>query len=295
MEMVDGEIRYRGSVFTEREIGEIQAIISLNPDKSRFFLSKELCRLWNWTQPNGTPKDMVCRGLLLKLHREGLIALPPQKRNPTWLLRRKKTPGRIEVDESPVVAPLGELSPVTLLMVRRSPLEKLYKSLIDQHHYLGYTQPVGEHLEYIAFSKGRPIACMGWMSAPRHIGERDRYLGWTREERIANLHKIAVNTRFLVPPWVVVPHLASYLLGQMGKRISPDWKALYHHEIVWLETFVDPERGFKGTCYKAANWRLLGLTTGRGKNDQTGRPNRSLKYVFGYPLRKDFRQALCVL
>ena len=130
------------------------------------------------------------------------------------------------------------------------------------------------------------------VSAPRHIGQRDRYLGWKRDERIANLHKIAINTRFLVPQWVRVPYLASHLLGQMAKRIPSDWERIYGHGLVWLETFVDPERGFTGTCYKAANWKCLGLTTGRGKNDQTGKPNRSLKYVFGYPLKKDFRKAL---
>ena len=177
-------------------------------------------------------------------------------------------------------------------MVRRTPEERLYQSLIHHHHYLGYTQPVGEHLEYIAFSEGRPVALIGWSSAPRHIGARDRHLGWNKEERIANLHKIAVNTRFLILPWIEVPHLASHLLGRTARRISRDWMRIYRHPIVWLETFVDPEKGFKGTCYKAANWRYLGLTTGRGKNDQTRRPNRSLKYVFGYPLARDFRKSL---
>jgi hypothetical protein len=154
---------------------------------------------------------------------------------------------------------------------------------------------VGEHIEYVAFSKDRPVACIGFCSAPRHIGERDRYLGWTMQQRLANLHKIAVNTRFLILPWVRVPHLASHLLGQIARRVSPDWERMYSHRLVWLETFVDPERGFTGTCYKAANWKYLGLTTGRGKNDNTRKPNRSLKYIFGYPLVKDFRKALHVL
>ena len=235
---------------------------------------------------------MLCRGLLLKLHAEGHITLPPQKRIPTWLERREKRPERIEVDDSPCEVPLAGLVPLTIVMVRRSPSERLYKSLVHDHHYLGYTQPVGEHLEYIAFSHDRPIACIGFCSAPRHIGVRDKHLGWTKEERIANLHKIAINTRFLILPWVRVPHLASHLLGQMARRISLDWERLYSHQIVWLETFVDPEKGFTGSCYKAANWKCLGLTTGRGKNDNSRKPNRSLKYVFGYPLRKNFRKAL---
>jgi hypothetical protein len=289
---MDEGIQYRGRVFGERQIEDVREIIARYRDKSRFFISKELCRLWNWTQTNGTPKDMVCRGLLLKLDAEGHIALPPQKRNPMWLLSRKKAPARIEVDDSPCEARLSGLLPLSLLVVRRTPFERLYRSLIHEHHYLAYVQPVGEHLEYIAFSHDRPIACIGWMSAPRHIGMRDRYLGWSPDERIANLHKIAINTRFLILPWIRVPHLASHLLGQMARRISRDWQKVYSHEIVWLETFVDPERGFTGTCYKAANWRCLGLTTGRGKNDDTRKANRSRKYIFGYPLKKDFKKAL---
>jgi len=285
------EVRYRGKVYTEPEIEDIRKIIARHPGESRFFLSKELCRLWNWTQPNGAPRDMVCRGLMLLLDRKGLITLPERKRELPWLSRKRAEPPEVKVDDTPFCGPLSSL-PLDLLMVRRTPEERLYRSLIHHHHYLGYTQPVGEHLEYIAFSEGRPIALIGWSSAPRHIGARDRYLGWTKEERIANLHKIAVNTRFLILPWIEVPHLASCLLGQVARRISRDWMRVYRHPIVWLETFVDPEKGFKGTCYKAANWKRLGLTTGRGKNDQTLRPNRSLKYVFGYPLVKDFKKTL---
>lgn len=286
------EIRYRGKAYGERDIEDIKELIDRNPGQSRYFLSKELCRLWNWTQANGTPRDMICRGLMLVLDREGLIMLPPKKRELPWLSLERSAPPPRAVDAAPVAGPLSALLPLHLSMVRRTPDERRYQSLIRHYHYLGYTQPVGEHLEYIAFSEGRPIACIGFSSAPRHIGARDRHLGWTKEERIANLHKIAVNTRFLILPWVRVPHLASHLLGQIAKRISRDWERVYRHPIVWLETFVDPERGFTGTCYKAANWRRLGLTTGRGKNDQTGKPNRSLKSVFGYPLARDFRKAL---
>lgn len=284
-------IHYRGTTYTERDLEDVRALVAANPEKSRYFLSRELCRLWNWTQTNGTPKDMVCRGLLLKLHREGLVALPPQKRVLTWL-SEKKTSAVLDVDDAPLSGPLSALKSLSIRMVRRTPEEGLYKNLIRFHHYLGYTRPVGEHLEYVAFSEGRPISCIGWMSAPRHIGRRDRYLGWSRDERIANLHKVVINTRFLILPWIKVPYLASHLLGQMAKRLPCDWEKVYGHGLVWLETFVDPERGFTGACYKAANWKCLGLTTGRGKNDQTGKPNRSLKYVFGYPLKKNFKRAL---
>ncbi len=285
-------IRYRGRDYSEREIEEVRELIAACRGKSRFFLSKELCRRWNWTQANGTPRDMLCRGLLLKLDREGRITLPPRKREPTWLLSRRQAPEPIDVDEHPVAGPLSCVVPVRLHMVRGSPEEGLYRSLIHRYHYLGFTRPVGEHLEYIAFSAGTPLACLGWSSAPRHIGCRDRHLGWTKTERAANLDKLAVNTRFLILPWVRIPHLASHLLGLMAQQLPSDWLAIYRHRIVWLETFVDPEKGFTGTCYKAANWRYLGLTTGRGKADRLHRPNRSKKYVFGYPLTKDFRKAL---
>jgi hypothetical protein len=236
---------------------------------------------------------MICRGLLLQLEVQGFIELPPRKKNPLNPLTRHQKPQIVEVDQGPRVGKLSDLRPIELVVVRRSPLERLYRSLIEEHHYLGYRRPVGEHLEYLAISQGQPVACLGWSSAPRHIGCRDRYVGWDQEQRKKHLCRIVINTRFLILPWVRVPHLASHLLGLSARRISQDWEKMYHHEVVWLETFVDPERGFGGTCYKAANWVCLGQTTGRGKDDHTNKANRSLKRVFGYPLRKDFRQVLC--
>ena len=144
---------------------------------------------------------------------------------------------------------------------------------MEQHHYLGYEQPVGEHLKYLVCAQGRPIACLAWSSAPRHLGSRDRFIGWSAEARRRNIHLLAYNTRFLILPWVRVPHLASHLLGRMAGAFPRDWQQSYAHPIYLLETFVDPER-FRGTCYRAANWIVLGQTTGRGKDDLTHRPNR---------------------
>jgi hypothetical protein len=289
---MNGVIRYRGKIFGSREIDEIREVIAAHWERSRWFISRELCRRWGWTQPNGVLKDMVCRGLLLRLETQGLIELPPRGKIPPYHLSQRKKPERVQVDQTPMEGNLSEFQPIELLQVRRTPLQKLYNSLVEQYHYLGYTRPVGEHLEYLALSRGGVVACLGWCSAPRHIGCRDRYLGWTQEQRVKNLYRIVINTRFLILPWVKVPHLASHLLGLMARRILRDWQEIYHHEVVWLETFVDPERGFLGTCYKAANWIYLGQTTGRGKNDQSGRPNRSLKDVLGYPLKRNFREAL---
>jgi hypothetical protein len=195
---------------------------------------------------------------------------------------------------------LAELGPIELRQVRRTGQEGLFNSLLQQHHYLGYTQPVGEHLKYLMVARPaggssagqeRPIACAAWSSAPRHLGSRDRHIGWSAVARRANIGLLAYNTRFLILPWVRVPHLASHLLGRMARVIAADWQRLYGHPVVWLETFIDPQR-FAGTCYRAANWVELGLTTGRGKDDQTHQPNRPVKQVLGYALQPNWRQRL---
>lgn len=290
---MDIQVKYRGKIFVPEEIEEIRSIIEIYRDKSLWFISREICRRWNWTQPNGILKDMICRGLLNRLESLDLIKLPPKRRNPLNYLIHRRRPENVEIDQTPLWGHLPELRPIELIQVRRTPYNNIYNGLIERHHYLRYVQPVGEHLKYIAFSKGRPIACLGFSSVPRHIGCRDRYIGWDQEDRKKRLHLLAVNTRFLILPWIRVPYLASHLLGLIARHISYDWERIYNHPVVWLETFVDPERGFKGTCYKAANWIYLGETTGRGKDDQTHKPNRSIKIVFGYPLKKDFHEALC--
>jgi hypothetical protein len=146
-------------------------------------------------------------------------------------------------------------------------------------------------LKYLVWAQGRPVACAAWSSAPRHLGARDRYIGWAAEARRRNIRFIAYNTRFLVLPWVRVEHLASHILGRIAARVSEDWQRTYGHPIYFLETFVDPER-FRGTCYRAANWVFLGKTTGRGKQSNSYVPNRSIKEVLGYPLTKRFRELL---
>jgi len=184
------------------------------------------------------------------------------------------------------------IGPLDIRQVRRTPDEDLVKSLVQEHHYLGYAHPVGEHLKYLVCARGSPIACFCWSSAPRHLGPRDRYLGWSPSARKANIRFLAYQSRFLILPWVQVPHLASHLLGAISRRLSADWERVYAHPIYFTETFVDPER-FAGTCYRAANWTVLGMTLGLGKDATTKRPNRSLKQLLGYPLVKDFKTRLC--
>jgi hypothetical protein len=283
--------RYRGREIRAEDIVFIRRLIAEHPGVSRRRLSTKLCEAWQWKQANGTLRDMVCRGLLLMLHRAGEIDLPPVRYLPPNPLAKREPPAEMWIDTTPIHGRLSQLQPIEIQQVRRTPDEPLFNSLMEHHHYLGYEQPVGEHLKYVVWAQGRPIACLAWSSAPRHLGSRDRFIGWSAEARKRNLRLLAYNTRFLILPWVEVPHLASHLLGRMAKRLSRDWECLYQHPIYFLETFVDPER-FRGTCYHAANWIVLGRTTGRGKDDQTNRPNRSLKEVLGYPLTRRFRELL---
>lgn len=285
-------IDYHGRHINSKDISFIKTLIANNPDKSRRFISQELCRQWDWRQQNGALKDMICRGMFLKLERDGLITLPLRKRIFKYPFLNKKPPEVVKVVQTPIECDLKDMQTIELRPVRKTKLEIVYNSLIHQHHYLGYTHPVGEKFKYIAMYKERPIGCIGWSSAAWYIGCRDRFIGWSAEVRKKNLHLIAYQTRFLILPWVKVASLASHLLGMNARIISGDWLDFYKHPVYFLETFVDTER-FKGTCYRAANWRLLGTTTGRGKLDKTNRQNRSIKAVFGYPLDKDFRRLLC--
>ena len=283
--------RYRGREISTKEIVSIRQFIAEHAGVSRRALSRKLCEAWGWKQANGAPRDMVCRGMLLMLHRAGQIELPHVRFTPHNPLARRRRPTPILIDTSPLGGPLSRLRPLDFQPVRRRQEEPLFNSLIEQYHYLGYEQPVGEHVKYLVWAQGRPVACLAWSSAPRHLGSRDRFIGWGAEARRRNIRFLVYNTRFLILPWVQVEHLASHILGRMAKRLSEDWERSYGHPIYFLETFIDPER-FRGTCYRAANWVLMGRTTGRGKDDQTKRPNRSIKEVWGYPLRRRFRELL---
>ena len=299
------EIRYRGREILEKDILYIRTLIEQYPKESRRKLSARICEAWQWRQANGALRDMVCRGMLLKLERAGQIALPPVtyvRHNP---LARRARPEPVLIDKTPIEDRLRTLQPLEFEQVRRTAQESLFNSLMEEHHYLGYEQPVGEHLKYLVWAQppqrrgpvagdpgaGRPIACLAWSSAPRHLGSRDRYIGWNAAARRSQIRFIAYNTRFLILPWVRVEHLASHILGRMAAQISADWQQMYGHPIYFLETFIDPER-FRGTCYRAANWVLMGRTTGRGKQSNSYVPNRSIKEVLGYPLTKCFRELL---
>lgn len=287
------ETTIRGRTLTAADIEFIREVVSKHWDEGRSFISRELCAQWGWVQPSGRPKEMACREVLRVLAERGEVVLPPGRA----IGRQKGGPGKnivrptLGLSPRTIEGPLRGLFPLDIRMVRGTPQERLYRQLVEEHHYLGYRQIVGEHLKYVAFSGKRPLACIGWGAAAWKVAGRDEYIGWTAEARKRNLSLVGNNTRFLILPWVRVPHLASYLLGQQARVIAGDWEKVYGHPVVLLETFVDKER-FKGTCYRAANWVCVGETKGRGKYDRQHDHTEPVKDMYVYPLRRDFRRLL---
>jgi hypothetical protein len=286
------ELSYRGRTINEADLSFIRGLIAAKPTACRSELSRELCRAWNWVQANGHLRDVVGRGWMLKLHRAGLIELPPPRTKglPNSSIYKRK-PALVSIDQTPLEVEFSQIKPLRFQQVRRSPAEKLFNSLIQEHHYLGYTQPVGEHLKFMVYAKERPVACVAWSSAARHLGARDRFIGWSMAARKQNIRFIAYNPRYLILPWVKVPHLASHILGWMARNLPREWEKMYGHPVHLLETFIDVGR-YRGTCYRAANWVSVGVTTGRGKNDLTHKQNRPIKEILVYPVHKNFRALL---
>jgi Domain of unknown function (DUF4338) len=284
-------LTYRGRSVTQADVAFLRQLIADNPTLNRQALSQEVCRIWGWRQRNGVLKDAICRSLMLQLHRAGQIELPPPLRRPANHGSRRWRIAPVSIDCSPLRVTLRDLPSLTFRQVRRTPQEPLFNALLHKHHELGYRQPVGEHLKYLVYADQWLVAALAWSSAAHGLTCRDRFIGWSPEARRRNRHLLAYNMRFLVPPWVQVPHLASHVLGRMARRLSADWQQVYGHPVCFLETFVDPAR-HRGTCYRAANWIVLGQTFGRGHRCPTSRPNRPPKLVLGYPLVKRFRELL---
>jgi len=211
----------------------IRQLIAAHPGWSRRRLSAQLCQAWNWVQPNGQPRDMVARSLMLQLHRAGHIQLPAQRMCPPNNAARHRAPTVERAWEStPLEGSLAQLGPLAIRQVRRPPAEPLWGSLLQAHHYLGYTQPVGEHLKHLVYAPGRPVACLAWSSAPRHLGPRDRFIGWSAPQRRAHIHLVAYNTRFLILPKIPTYCYTSPVLGcksnsgccsAVGGTACPEW------------------------------------------------------------------------
>ena len=289
--MSDVLLSFRGRQIRPVQVAFLRELIAQNPGLSRRRLSVTVCQAWNWVQPNGEPRDMVCRGLLLALHRAGHIQLPAKRQSPpnNAIAHRRVSPVE-SYDSTPISGSLASLGPLEIRLVRRSQGEGLFAHLLSRYHYLGYSRPVGEHLKYLVVAGSRPLACAAWSSAPRQLNLRDQFVGAPKEAYRHNLHRIAYNTRYLILPWIRVPHLASHLLARLARRISADWQALYHHPIDLLESFVDTER-FQGTCYRAANWTCVGRSAGRGTKSKP-HERTSIKELWVYPLTGRLREKL---
>lgn len=289
--MSDILLSFRGREIRAAEVAFLRQLIADYPGLSRCALSVRVCQAWNWTQPNGQLRDQVCRSLMLRLHREGHIDLPaPRIKAVNNAIRHRHVRSVSVVETTPIEGTLRSLQPLEIRLVRRAEGEDLFAQLLRDHHYLGYSRPVGEHLKYLVLAGPRPVACLGWSSAPLRLDLRDRFVGAPKEAYRHHLHCIAYNSRYLILPWVRVPHLASHLLARVARRIARDWQELYGHPVVLLESFVDTER-FAGTCYHAANWRCVGRSEGRGTKSKTG-ARTSIKELWAYPLAKDFRAQL---
>ena len=284
---------HRRPEITKQHIEQIQQLVCEHPDWHRTRLSKELCELWGWKSEVGQLKDLSCRDLLRALEQKGQIELPPKHNK-----GRKKGAGKrasIQLsfyDATPMEKRLRDIRPVIVEIADAQDRIGEFKSFIDQFHYLGYGQSVGECLRYMVRSMdGVPLACLMFGSSAWRCAPRDKFIGWSDRERKERLHLTANNTRFLILPAVRIPHLASHVLSLISRRISQDWQTKYGHPLYFLETFVERDR-FAGISYRAANWQRVGETSGRGRDSTSNRATLPIKDVYVYPLSSDFRKKL---
>jgi hypothetical protein len=281
----------QGRDVSDTDIESIRALFAEHPAWGRTRVSEALCRRWDWRNAQGRFKDMAARTLLLKLERAGLICLPPRQRPSSNGFRNRRVP-LVAPAPDRIVGALRDLQPVAVSLIGPGSADlPLFNGLLAHYHYLGHRNTVGENLRYLIRDRqGRPVACALFGAAAWHCAARDAYLGWDRATRVRHLHRLTNNTRFLIPAWVQIPHLASHVLGLIARRIRADWQAKYGHPVDALETFVDRDR-FQGTCYRAANWRRLGVTQGRTRNDRAHHIRAAVKDVYLYPLVADGRRA----
>jgi len=279
----------QGRCITPSDVALIRKLLTDNPSWNRSLLSRELCERWDWRNEKGRQKDMACRTLLLKLERLGEIRLPPRQR-PSPNARRNRQITDVPHNSSPIANDLRVLRPLKIApLVAADKDAPLFKFLLHRYHYLGHRNCVGENLKYmIRDQSGRLLACMLFGSAAWKTKSRDAFIGWDRQTRERNLPFLSNNTRFLILPWVRVPHLASHLLAQICRKLPGHWMEKYGHPIHLLETFVERDR-FLGTCYRAAGWIHVGATAGRSRNDRDQMLSVPIKDIYLYPLSKNFR------
>jgi len=276
------------------ELENLRQWVGDHPGWSRRRLSLELATRWDWRNGAGQLKDMATRTLLLKLDQRGLIELPARRQIPTNRMRCWSPELELEEAElAPMTCALPELGMLQVTEVSGQAAERAWvKTALGQFHYLGFGGAVGQNLQYVVRdSRGRRLACLVFGAAAWKCQDRDRFIGWSAEQRQRNLALIANNMRFLVLPSVRVPRLGSWILGQVRRRIAEDWQAKYGQGIVLLETFVERPR-FRGMVYGAANWQKVGVTAGRTRQDRHTCLQVPAKDIYLCPLCRGFREAL---
>lgn len=287
----------QGRLVNDGDLAWLRSCIGAHSDWSQFHLAKELCKHWNWLTPNGRLKDFAARTFLRKLSERGLITLPPirtAKQRKNGFAKALTTESAVLPPASSIKTPLINLLPLSFTIAPNgSDEEGRFHHYLASHHYLGFHRTVGENMKYLVRDRhGRDLACVLFGSAAWKTKPRDEFIGWSHEIRSRNLLWLTNNTRFLILPWVRVPHLASHVLGRLIRRIRNDWQAKYGHPVHLLETFVERDR-FLGTCYKAANWIYVGSTTGRSRQDRYSTLKVPVKDLYLYPLIPRFKEALC--
>jgi hypothetical protein len=285
--------RYCGRLFTAKEIDHIRHLIASDPARNRAQLSRVVCEELGWFRPDGRTKEMSCRVAMLRMERDGLIGLPPPRKSNGNGRQRPRITSASDPGP-PVVLPAGALGTLRLCRVETREDSSLWNELVERYHYLKYSPLPGAQMRYLVFSDSHRLAALGFGAAAWTLAPRDRFIGWTAEQRKRNLPLIVNNARFLILPWIISRNLASRILAAVAKQIPSDWERRYGYAPVLLETFVERQR-FRGTCYRAANWIHLGQTQGRGKLDRKYRRALPVKDIFVYPLHKHFRQKLCAL
>ena len=287
----------QGRWLSAEDVSWLGGLIAAHPQWHRTALSVHLCEVWNWRNGAGRLKDMAARTLLLKLAARGLIQLPPAQRRNGNAQRRARPPGGLaealpRAAPAPIQGPLAPLRPVRLERVDTLSQRRQVSRLLAEYHYRGFNGAVGENVQYLARdAQGRELAVMVFGAAAWKVADRDRFIGWSASQRTQRLNYLANQQRFLVLPWVQVPHLASHLLALATGRLAADWQHRYGHPVWFVETFVERDR-FHGTVYRAAGWRRLGQTTGRTRQDRFNRLRTPRKDVWGLPLHPQFRPFL---
>ena len=282
--------RYVGRELSDADLEMIRAICADPSYPTRAAIARECCRALGWVGADGRLKDMSAKVALARMDADGLICLPPPTAKVTRPFRHLEatiTPG------PDIACSLRELKEIEIAVVKRATdASATWNEMISRFHYLGYTPASGAQLRYLVMTAGgAPIAAISFAASAWALEDRDNYISWSTEQRKARLHLVVGNPRFLVAPWVHVPHLASHLLGTITRRLQDDWQARYSYKPVLVETFVEVGR-HRGTCYQAANWIRVGRTKGRGKLDRYNNYALPVKDIYLYPLVRNFRRQL---